>query len=72
MSNVAKHYEQLLAEHYVWMFGVPFEQKVAEQKALLDQVVGLCQPRGGPAPQWTWAAAQAFNPSLLPSSDTRP
>lgn len=40
MSNVAKHYEQLLAEHYVWMFGVPFEQKVAEQKALLDQVVG--------------------------------
>jgi SAM-dependent methyltransferase len=38
MSNVAKHYEQLLAEHYVWMFGVPFEQKVAEQKALLDQV----------------------------------
>jgi SAM-dependent methyltransferase len=40
MSNVAKHYEQLLAEHYVWMFGVPFEQKVAEQKALLDPVVG--------------------------------
>jgi SAM-dependent methyltransferase len=39
MSNVAKHYEQLLAEHYVWMFGVPFEQKVAEQKALLDQVI---------------------------------
>jgi SAM-dependent methyltransferase len=40
MSNVAKHYEQLLAEHYVWMFGVSFEQKVAEQKALLDQAVG--------------------------------
>jgi SAM-dependent methyltransferase len=40
MSNVATHYEQLLAEHYVWMFGVSFEQKVAEQKALLDQVVG--------------------------------
>jgi len=40
MSNVAEHYEQLLAEHYVWMFGVPFEQKVAEQKALLDEVVG--------------------------------
>ena len=39
MSNVAKHYEQLLAEHYVWMFGVSFEQKVAEQKALLAQVV---------------------------------
>ncbi len=40
MSNVAKHYEQLLAEHYVWMFGVPFEQKVTEQKDLLEQVVG--------------------------------
>jgi SAM-dependent methyltransferase len=40
MSNVATHYEQLLAEHYVWMFGVSFEQKVAEQKALLDQLVG--------------------------------
>ena len=39
MSNVATHYEQLLAEHYVWMFGVSYEQKVAEQKALLDQVV---------------------------------
>jgi len=39
MSSVAKHYEQLLAEHYVWMFGLPFEQKVAEQKALLDQVL---------------------------------
>jgi SAM-dependent methyltransferase len=46
MSNVAKHYEQLLAEHYIWMFGVPFEQKVEEQKALLDQVVGtLPAPR---------------------------
>jgi SAM-dependent methyltransferase len=39
MSNVAKHYEQLLAEHYVWMFGVPFEQKVAEQKSLIERVV---------------------------------
>ena len=44
MSNVAKHYEQLLAEHYIWMFGVPFEQKVAEQKAVLDQVVGSLPP----------------------------
>ena len=51
MSNVAKHYEQLLAEHYVWMFGVSFEQKVAEQKALLDQVVGTLPGarRSGPA-----------------------
>ncbi len=39
MSNVTKHYEQFLAEHYVWMFGVTFAQKVAEQKALLDRVL---------------------------------
>jgi SAM-dependent methyltransferase len=44
MSNVAKHYQQLLAEHYVWMFGIPFEQKVAEQKTLLDRVVGSLPP----------------------------
>jgi SAM-dependent methyltransferase len=44
MSNVAKHYEQLLAEHYVWMFGVPFEQKVAEQKSLLEPVVSSIPP----------------------------
>jgi SAM-dependent methyltransferase len=37
MSKVAKHYEQLLAEHYIWMFGIPFEQKVAEQKSLLER-----------------------------------
>jgi SAM-dependent methyltransferase len=44
MSNVAKHYQQLLAKHYVWMFGIPFEQKVAEQKALLDPVVSSLPP----------------------------
>jgi SAM-dependent methyltransferase len=49
MSNVAKHYEQLLAEHYVWMFGLPFEQKVAEQKTLLDQVLGTLPARKGAA-----------------------
>src|SRR5277367_645289 len=49
MSNVAKHYEQLLAEHYVWMFGLPFEQKVAEQKALLAQVLGTLPATRGAA-----------------------
>lgn len=39
MSSIAKHYEELLAEHYVWMFGIPFEQKIAEQKALLNPAV---------------------------------
>ena len=41
MSSVEEHYRRLLAQHYVWMFGIPFEQKVAEQKALLDRVVLL-------------------------------
>src|ERR1700742_3861668 len=46
MSNFAKHYEELLAEHYIWMFGIPFEQKVAEQKSLLEPVVNtLPQPQ---------------------------
>lgn len=31
------HYETLLAEHYTWMFGVPFADKVAEQRLLLEQ-----------------------------------
>ncbi|MDQ2715408.1 MAG: class I SAM-dependent methyltransferase [Chloroflexota bacterium] len=35
MSNVARHYEQLLAAHYTWMFG-SFEEKVAEQQALFE------------------------------------
>ena len=49
MSNVAKHYEQLLAEHYVWMFGLPFDQKVAEQKTLLEQVLGTLPATRGAA-----------------------
>lgn len=36
MSEVAAHYETLLARHYTWMFGVPFADKVAEQRALLE------------------------------------
>src|SRR5690348_6218631 len=45
MSTVEEHYEQLLAKHYVWMSGLPFEQKVKEQKTLLDSVPELI--RGG-------------------------
>jgi SAM-dependent methyltransferase len=36
-TTAQEHYENLLAEHYEWMFGVPFEAKVAEQKAILDE-----------------------------------
>ncbi|MGA7853295.1 MAG: class I SAM-dependent methyltransferase [Candidatus Acidiferrales bacterium] len=36
-ATAQEHYENLLAEHYEWMFGLPFEAKVAEQKAILDE-----------------------------------
>ncbi|GCE10064.1 class I SAM-dependent methyltransferase [Dictyobacter aurantiacus] len=36
MTDVAQHYEQLLAEYYSWMFG-PFDEKVAEQRALFER-----------------------------------
>lgn len=42
----AGHYEALLAEHYTWMFGVPFEAKVAEQRQLLERL-GVRAARGG-------------------------
>ena len=34
--TVQEHYDNLLAEHYTWMFGVPFGQKVQEQSELLE------------------------------------
>ncbi len=40
------HYETLLAEHYSWMFGVPFALKVAEQRRLLEQLDALPTSRG--------------------------
>lgn len=39
-ATAQEHYENLLAEHYEWMFGLPFEAKVAEQKAILDEFAG--------------------------------
>jgi 2-polyprenyl-3-methyl-5-hydroxy-6-metoxy-1,4-benzoquinol methylase len=39
-STAQEHYENLLADHYEWMFGLPFEAKVAEQKAISDEFVG--------------------------------
>jgi SAM-dependent methyltransferase len=38
MSNVTRHYENLLAEHYSWMFGVTPQVKAAEQLELLTRV----------------------------------
>ena len=41
MSTVREHYESLLAEHYTWMFGMSFRDKVAEQRALLLAMAAL-------------------------------
>jgi SAM-dependent methyltransferase len=40
-SAAQEHYACFLAEHYDWMFGVPFETKVAEQMELLDKMIGV-------------------------------
>ena len=40
MTDQIDHYANVLAQHYTWMFGVPFEQKVAEQSELLRQLGG--------------------------------
>jgi SAM-dependent methyltransferase len=39
-GSAQEHYENLLADHYEWMFGLSFEAKVAEQKAILDEFGG--------------------------------
>lgn len=48
MNDAIRHYDELLAEHYSWMVGVPFEQKAAEQKVLLEEL-GLMPGRYGTA-----------------------
>ena len=46
ISSVSQHYDSLLAEHYDWMFGAPFESKVAEQRKLLEEA-GVKPNSGG-------------------------
>ena len=48
MNDAVRHYDELLAAHYSWMVGVPFEEKAAEQKALLIEL-GLQAGRYGTA-----------------------
>jgi SAM-dependent methyltransferase len=48
MNDAIRHYDKLLAEHYSWMVGMPFEEKAAEQKALLMEL-GLRAGRHGTA-----------------------
>ncbi len=45
-TDAARHYRELLAEHYTWMLGVPFAAKVDEQRALLRRL-GALPKRGG-------------------------
>jgi len=45
MGSVQDHYRNLLAKHYTWMMGLSFEEKVAEQKVLLETIVG--RPESG-------------------------
>jgi SAM-dependent methyltransferase len=42
---VSDHYQKLLARHYSWMFNLSFEQKVAEQRAVLEPLLQHT-PRG--------------------------
>ena len=49
MPSVKEHYQRLLAKHYIWMSGTSFEEKVKEQRALIEQIVqefGASNPHG--------------------------
>lgn len=41
MERVKEHYERLLARNYTWMFGKPFDEKVAEQKTILQDALAV-------------------------------
>jgi SAM-dependent methyltransferase len=67
MSDVAKHYENLLARHYSWMVGAAFDTKVAEQLALLQELgvrgEGLAVDLGcGPGYQAVALARLGYSP----------
>jgi SAM-dependent methyltransferase len=45
-TAVTLHYASLLAGHYTWMFGMPFDAKVAEQRSLLEHLGLAAGSRG--------------------------
>jgi SAM-dependent methyltransferase len=39
MSTVSEHYDRLLSQHYTWMFGTSFEERVKDQKSFLSRTL---------------------------------
>ena len=74
MANVPDHYSQLLARHYVWMTGMPFDAKVAEQKDIIRTALdsasnGLAIDYGcGPGFQAIALAEMGFAPVIAVDS----
>lgn len=77
MANVPDHYSQLLARHYTWMTGMPFDAKVAEQKdiiraALASAANGLAIDYGsGPGFQAIALAEMGFAPVIAVDSSAQ-
>ena len=78
-GNVKDHYERLLARHYTWMFGQTFDEKVDEQKSILENalhsnagpIAGLAVDLGsGPGYQSIALAQLGFSPVI--AIDTSP
>lgn len=70
MSTAQDHYRNLLAHHYSWMFGLSVDEKVAEQRAILEPLLkdaprGLAVDLGsGPGFQSLALAQLGFSPVL--------
>ncbi len=39
MSTVSEHYDRLLSQHYTWMFGASFKERVKDQKSFLSRML---------------------------------
>ncbi len=80
MSSAREHYEHFLAKHYLWMTGIPFEEKVKEQQALIERTIkefGASTPPGpaldlgsGPGFQSIALAQLGFTPVIAIDSST--